>query len=96
VSRSSLRDAIRTLEVMGLVEPARVRGPSSAKLSADSLVSPLSTMLLSKRELVSELLDLRRIIEPPLAARAAAHVTPNELSYMEDIFGASKGKSGSG
>jgi GntR family transcriptional repressor for pyruvate dehydrogenase complex len=92
VSRSSLRDAIRTLEVMGLVEPRQGEGTIVCELSADSLVSPLSTMLLGKRELVSELLDLRRIIEPPLAARAAAHVTPDELGYMEDILARQKEK----
>src|ERR1700687_2572423 len=73
VSRSSLRDAIRTLEVMGLVEPRQGEGTIVCELSAESLVSPLSTMLLGKRELVSELLDLRLILEPPLAARGATH-----------------------
>src|SRR6202521_6384775 len=73
VSRSSLRDAIRTLEVMGLVEPRQGEGTIVLDLDASALVSPLSTMLRQKRELVGELLDLRKIIEPPLAARAAAH-----------------------
>jgi len=49
-------------------------------------------MLLGKRELVSDLLDMRLIIEPPLAARAAAHVTPEELNYMEDILARQKEK----
>jgi GntR family transcriptional repressor for pyruvate dehydrogenase complex len=92
VSRSSLRDAIRTLEVMGLVEPRQGEGTIVCELSAEALVSPLSTMLLSKRELVSELLDLRKIIEPPLAARAAARITADELSYMESILTRQKEK----
>lgn len=49
-------------------------------------------MLLGKRELVSELLDLRRIIEPPLAARAATHVTAEEIEAMEDILRRQKEK----
>lgn len=92
VSRSSLRDAIRTLEVMGLVEPRQGEGTVVCELSAEALVSPLSTMLLGKRELVSELLDLRLILEPPLAARAAAHVTAEELDAMEDILRRQKEK----
>jgi GntR family transcriptional repressor for pyruvate dehydrogenase complex len=92
VSRSSLRDAIRTLEVMGLVEPRQGEGTIVCELSAESLVSPLSTMLLGKRELVGELLDMRLILEPPLAARAAAHVTPEELNYMEDVLARQKEK----
>jgi GntR family transcriptional repressor for pyruvate dehydrogenase complex len=86
VSRSSLRDAIRSLEVMGMLEPRQGEGTVICEITANSLVNPLATMLLRKRELVSELIDLRRIIEPPLAARAATHVTTEELNYMEDIL----------
>jgi GntR family transcriptional regulator, transcriptional repressor for pyruvate dehydrogenase complex len=92
VSRSSLRDAIRALEVMGLVEPRQGEGTVVRDLSADSLVNPLSSILLHKRELVSELLDLRRMIEPPLAGRAAARATPEELAHLEDILRRQKQK----
>src|SRR6266851_938314 len=70
VGRSSLRDAIRTLEVMGIVEPRQGKGTVVNDLSADALVVPLASMLHRKRDLVSELLDVRRMIEPALAARA--------------------------
>jgi len=69
VSRSSVRDAIRALELIGLVEPRQGDGTVVCDLSADSLVNPLATMLLRKRELVGELLDVRKMIEPPRGAR---------------------------
>jgi GntR family transcriptional repressor for pyruvate dehydrogenase complex len=86
VGRSSLRDAIRTLEMMGIVEPRQGKGTVVNDLSADALVVPLASMLHRKRDLVSELLDVRRMIEPALAARAAKNATPDELSHMEDIL----------
>lgn len=92
VSRSSLRDAIRALEVMGLVEPRQGEGTIVRDLSASSLVGPLSAVLSQKRELVSELLDVRRIIEPPLAARAAKHATPEDLAQLKDILRRQKEK----
>ena len=92
VSRSSLRDAIRALEVMGLVEPRQGEGTIVRDLSASSLVSPLSAVLSQKRELVGELLDVRRIIEPPLAARAARHATPEDLAWLKDILRRQKEK----
>src|SRR5437773_498188 len=92
VSRSSLRDAIRALEVMGLVEPRQGEGTIVRDLSASSLVSPLSAVLSQKRELVGELLDVRRIIEPPLAARAARHATPEDLARLKDILRRQKEK----
>lgn len=86
VSRSSVRDAIRTLELIGLVEPRQGEGTVVCDLSVDSLVHPLATMLLRKRELVGELQEVRRMIEPPLAARAAKHASPEEIAHLEDIL----------
>ena len=86
VGRSSLRDAIRTLEVMGIVESRHGSGTVVRDLSTDALVVPLASVLAQKRGLVAELLDVRRMIEPALAARAAANATEEELSRLEDIL----------
>lgn len=86
VSRSSIRDAIRSLELTGLVEPRQGVGTVVREISADALVNPLSNVLLYKRQLVSELLDFRKMLEPPLAARAATHASAEELAEMEEIL----------
>jgi GntR family transcriptional regulator, transcriptional repressor for pyruvate dehydrogenase complex len=86
VSRSSIRDAIRGLELMGLVEPRQGAGTIVRELSAEALVNPFANALKHRRELVSELLDFRKMLEPPLAARAATHASPEEISEMEDIL----------
>ena len=92
VSRSSLRDAIRVLEVIGLVEPRQGDGTVVRDLSVDSLVKPLSAMLSQKRELVIELLDFRRMIEPSLAARAATRASDKDVVHLEDILTRQKEK----
>jgi len=86
VARSSIRDAVRTLEVMGILEPRQGAGTVVRDLSADSLVVPLATVLVRKRELVAELLDVRRMLEPGLAARAAKNATADEVLELEDIL----------
>jgi GntR family transcriptional repressor for pyruvate dehydrogenase complex len=86
VARSSIRDAVRTLEVMGILEPRQGAGTVVRDLSADSLVVPLATVLVRKRELVEELIDVRRILEPALAARAAKNATVDEVMELEDIL----------
>jgi GntR family transcriptional repressor for pyruvate dehydrogenase complex len=86
VGRSSLRDAIRTLEVMGVVESRHGAGTVIRELPAEALVLPLTSVLTRKREMVAELLDVRRMIEPALAARAAKNATEAEIAHMEDIL----------
>jgi len=86
VSRSSIRDAIRSLELMGLVEPRQGAGTVVREISADTLMNPLTNVLRHKMELVGELLDFRKMLEPPLAARAATHASDEELEEMEEIL----------
>jgi GntR family transcriptional regulator, transcriptional repressor for pyruvate dehydrogenase complex len=86
VSRSSIRDAIRRLELMGLVQPRQGAGTVVQEISAEALVTPLSNVIANKRQLVGELLDFRKMLEPPLAARAAKHARLKEIAEMEEIL----------
>ena len=86
VGRSSVRDAVRTLEVMGILEPRQGHGTVVRDFSTDALVVPLASVLTRKREMVHELLDLRRIIEPALAARAARNASDDEIAELEEIL----------
>ena len=96
VSRSSIRDAIRTLEMSGLVEARQGLGTVVRERSADAVVNPLTQVLVQKRKLVGELLDVRKMIEPPLAARAAVHATADEVAEMENILRRQQQKMGGG
>ena len=86
VSRSSIRDAVRSLELMGMVEPRQGAGTIVREISSDSLVNPLANARKRKEELLGELLDFRKMLEPPLAARAATRVSAEEVSEMEEIL----------
>ncbi len=92
VSRGSLREAILALESMGLVEPRHGEGTVVRDLSAAPLVNQLSVMLVQKKALVGELLEFRLMIEPTLAARAAANATEEEIASLEEILTRQKAK----
>jgi len=92
VSRSSIRDAIRSLELMGMVEPRQGAGTIVCEITSNSLANPLANALKRKEELMGELLDFRKILEPPLAARAATHASVDEISEMESILKRQKEK----
>jgi len=85
-SRSSLRDAIRALELMGLLEPRQGEGTIVRAPSSEPFINPLAKMLLREGGLVSELLEFRAMIEPTLARRAAANASPVDLNQLEDIL----------
>jgi GntR family transcriptional repressor for pyruvate dehydrogenase complex len=86
VSRSSIRDAIRSLEAVGLLEPRQGIGTMVRDLSNEAVVTPVAGVLLQKQKAINELLDVRMIIEPALAGRAALHATPEQLVEMQAIL----------
>ena len=86
VSRGSIRDAIRTLELLGVVETRQGAGTIVREISIESLVNPFANVLQKRKDLVTELLDFRKMLEPPLAARAATHASADEISEMEEIL----------
>ncbi|HWW85806.1 MAG TPA: GntR family transcriptional regulator, partial [Vicinamibacterales bacterium] len=71
VSRGSVRDGFRILEVIGLIEMRHGQGTFARELSVDRLVTPLASVLTYQRDLQDELLDVRRMFEPAVARVAA-------------------------
>ena len=86
VSRSSIRDAILGLELVGMVESRQGAGTIVRELATDSFTNPFSDALKRRQKSVGELLDFREMLEPPLAARAAVHASADEISEMEGIL----------
>ena len=86
VSRGSVRDAIRTLEIVGLLAARQGEGTVVADVSPEAMAAPLASVLVRKRELIADLLDVRKILEPALAARAARRATEEEIARLEDVL----------
>ncbi|HEU5322841.1 MAG TPA: FadR/GntR family transcriptional regulator, partial [Methylomirabilota bacterium] len=86
VSRTSVREALRALESLGLVEIRPGEGTFVRQVSVEALVEPLALVMASQREALGELFEARRLLEPSLAALAASRATPEELQEMERIL----------
>jgi GntR family transcriptional repressor for pyruvate dehydrogenase complex len=92
VSRNSVRDAIRVLELTGLVVARHGEGNVVADVSTETLLAPIAQLLLRKRKLVAELLDVRKLLEPGLAARAASNASDEDIARMESILSRQRDK----
>jgi GntR family transcriptional regulator, transcriptional repressor for pyruvate dehydrogenase complex len=86
VSRTSVREALRALESVGLIEIRPGEGTFVREVSVESLVEPLALVLLSQREMIGELFEARRLLEPTIAGLAARRATRDELIEMERIL----------
>ncbi len=83
VSRSSVREALRSLESQGYLESRQGDGTYIARQPVDSLVSPLATVIFTEKDGQMELFEMRRLIEPHLAYLAAERATPKEITMLD-------------
>jgi GntR family transcriptional repressor for pyruvate dehydrogenase complex len=86
VSRTSVREALRALESLGLVEIRPGEGTFVREVSVESLIQPLALVMLAQREAIGELFEARRLLEPEIAGLAAARATPDDLHEMDRIL----------
>ncbi len=75
VSRASIREAIRALEMIGLIESRQGEGNFIGGDINSSFFEPLSVMFMLNDGKSEDVLELRRVIEVEAAALAAGHIT---------------------
>ena len=86
VSRASVREALRALESVGLIEIRAGEGTFIKEISVEALIEPLALVILTQREAVAELFEARKILEPPIAGMAARRASREEIQEMEHIL----------
>src|SRR5215470_2253663 len=78
VSRSSLRQALKVLEIMGVISQ-RVGDGTYLNAAAPTLLGePMAFLILLDGISAHELMEARIIVEPELAARAASRATEED------------------
>jgi GntR family transcriptional repressor for pyruvate dehydrogenase complex len=86
VSRSTVREAILTLETMRLVERRQGDGTYVIATSEEALVHPLASSLFGEKDDLIDIFYLRKIIEPEVAQNAAENATAEEIAELEKIL----------
>jgi GntR family transcriptional regulator, transcriptional repressor for pyruvate dehydrogenase complex len=87
LSRNSLREAVRALSLVRILDVRQGDGTYVSDLSAESLVETLSFIVEFQHDSsVLELLEVRRILEPAACARAAEKITAGELLELQQIL----------
>lgn len=77
VSRASIREALRVMELRGLIVSRPGAGTFIADGSAEALARSLTHLA------VEDVLELRMLLEPSIAALAARRATPEDVERLE-------------
>jgi len=86
VSRSSLREALKALSILGIIENRHGDGNFISASSTDWPMEPLSIFLSVKRGAMIDLIDARQGLEITAAELAARRRTQNDISRMNQAI----------
>ena len=85
VSRASIREALRALEVIGLVECRQGEGNYIKSSFQDNLFEPLSIMFMLEGRNQEDIWELRKIMEVEASGLAAKRISEEQLKELKEI-----------
>lgn len=89
ISRGSLREAMKSLQTLGVVETRHGYGTFVGRFSFEPLIDGLTFQILVSRETmpraIRELLDLRQVLETALMPRVTEVATEAQLEQLDDL-----------
>ncbi len=85
VSRSSVREAIKTLENEGLVMARPGSGTFITAVNVEAIIPSLASLLSRGKDALIDLFEMRRLVEPGIAALAAERATPGDILRLKEI-----------
>jgi GntR family transcriptional repressor for pyruvate dehydrogenase complex len=86
VSRPSVREALRTLELMGVVKTRQGSGTQVAGSGSDILSEPLEFLFALDHPSIEDLHETRTLLEVHLAARAAQQRDDADLAALDSAL----------
>lgn len=94
LSRNSLREAVRALSLINILDVRQGDGTYVTSLDPHLLLDALTFVVdFHRDDSVLDFLRVRRILEPAAAAMAAQRVTPEALRVMQDSIDSSTAES---
>jgi len=86
MSRASVREALRELELRGLLDRRPGRGTVVLEAPRPELDAGLLGSVDTAGRMLREVMDLRAVVEPPITERAAARGTAEEVEALRRLI----------
>ncbi|HBP38849.1 MAG TPA: GntR family transcriptional regulator [Clostridiales bacterium] len=86
VSRTAIREALRSMELMGLID-SRVGGGTFIKeMTLEYLMDPFAGVLAKNDRLIIELIEVRLLLEVEIARQAARKITTPQIDELDNTL----------
>jgi len=86
VSRITIREAVRMLSIMGILDVRQGDGTFVKSLSPESFMKPLLPMLSLNKKNLQDIFEVRMLLECKAAELAALNATAEQLEVLQDLL----------
>jgi GntR family transcriptional repressor for pyruvate dehydrogenase complex len=86
VSRPSVREALRGLQILGVLKVRQGGGIYVSSLEASDLLGPLQLLITLNEHNVNALYESRKLIDGGIGRMAAERITPEDLTRMKNML----------
>lgn len=93
VSRTVIREAMRTLSAQGLVEVSQGKRPYVKHADPGTVIETIGTYLQRKNHSLLDLIEVRRPLEAEIAGLAAQRAKPPQIKKIQDLLDSVSAKS---
>lgn len=83
VSRTAIREALRSLEVIGYIHSKVGGGTYIDEITLENVMSPFSVVLSQNKKLIIELIDVRMLLETEITRLATKRITLSKLKKIQ-------------
>ncbi len=87
VSRSTVREAILSLETLNLVERRQGDGTYVMASSEEAIIQPLASSIFTEKDDMIDMFAVRKIIESEIAELASQNATARDVKELERLIG---------
>lgn len=86
ISKSSVREAIKMLQAIGIVEVRRGQGTLIRREPGDPLVDPMAFGMILARGMTRDILEFRRMFEPAYTLQAMVNASPDDHARIQQTI----------
>jgi GntR family transcriptional repressor for pyruvate dehydrogenase complex len=86
VSRTAIREALRSMEMMGYIESKVGGGTFIRQVTLDNVIEPFSGILSQNKKLMMELIEVRMLLETEIAKLAARRIDNRKITVVEETL----------
>jgi len=86
VSRPSVREVLKSLEILGIIEIKRGEGTFVRSFNFDSILNNISYSISFNKDDLADILEVRKALECSFIGKVIENISPDRIRHLKDLL----------